>query len=234
MPRVQVNLPSFKSAAAVLAVALVAASVVAAIFKLAPLVALQPGAVFAGLVWLPFTYGFIESSPLGVIFGAVILWSIGGALEYAWGRRRLATFAVGVTVLAGLATVLLSLVWPALQVARYAGGGTMAGAVWVAYGLANGSRPMNFWGLGVTGNIFALIGAGFVFLNAAFVGLSAVVPDAFALLFTFLASRGVSPGRLWERLRSWQLERTLKRRSSQLRVVSDDRNMPRDSDRFLH
>lgn len=221
-----------------LAVALVVVSVVVAIFQqpLGLYVPLIPAAVVGSLfLWQPLTYCFVEASPTGVIFGGIILWSIGGVLEHSWGRRRLLTFALGVTVLAGVMTVLLALVWPALLARPFVGGGAMAGSLWVAYGLANGPRQINFWGLPVTGNVFALIGAGFIFLNAAFGGLAAVVPDAFALLFTFLASRGVSPGPLWTRFRSWSLERSLKRRASHLQVIAGEkRNMPSDSDRYLH
>ncbi len=44
----------------------------------------------------------------------------------------------------------------------------MGRALWVAYGLSFGRRQTNFWGLPVSGNVFALIGVGFVFLNGAF------------------------------------------------------------------
>lgn len=239
MPRRSpIQLPPIRSAALVLAVAMVVTSVVAAIFRptLWPLLLLFPGKVIHDyFLFQVFTYAFVESSPLGVIFGAIILYSIGGALEYAWGTKRLVQFALGVTVSAAVATVLLALGWKGLQSGVFAGASVMSGSIWVAYGLHNGPRQMNFWGMPVTGNIFALIGAGFIFLSAAFNGLSSVLPGIFALGFTWLYLKGISPDRLWLRFRSWQLERDLRKRSKRLKVVGGERrNMPEDSDRYLH
>lgn len=111
----------------------------------------------------------------------------------------------------------------------------MTGALWVAYGLHIGRGPANFWGVPTTGNVLALIGVGFVFLNAAFAGLSTVIPSAFALLFTFLYTRGFRPSELWTRFRSWQLQRELNKRSAHLRSIDGgQRNVGRDSDKYLH
>ena len=96
-----------------LVVALVVGSV---IFALCPpaireLLLLTPAQVLGRLaLWQPLSYAFIADSPMGVIFGAIIVWSIGGALEGSWGPRRLLWFAVGSTVLAGVGTVLAALV----------------------------------------------------------------------------------------------------------------------------
>src|SRR5678816_1129833 len=107
--------PGLQGAAAWLAVALVVGSVLFALTRdgLGGLLRLIPGAVLRGYVWQPLSYAFVESSPMGVIFGALILWQLGGALEQSWGTRRMAGFAVGTTVLAGVVTVLLSLAVPA-------------------------------------------------------------------------------------------------------------------------
>ena len=234
----RLQLPQFRSASSVLTALMVGASVIGA---------LVPAARFA-LVFVPgmvidapwsiltvLTYGFVATDPLGVIFGALILWSIGGALENAWGSRRLVIFAVGSTALAALATLLVSLLVTSLQRYPYAGSTVMTGALWVAYGLWIGTRQANFWGLPVTGNQLALIGVGFVVLNGAFNGWALEVPSAFAILFAYMAARGLTPGNAWLRVRSWQLSRQLNRRSSHLKVVSGDkRNMPNDSDRYLH
>lgn len=229
------RLPPVRSAAGVMAIGLVVLSVVVAIVKpLGGWLALVPEAVVSGFVWQLVTYGFIEVSPVGVIFGALILWNIGGLLEFQWGRRRLLWFSFGVVSLAGLATTLLALLVPSLVRQIYAGGMVLTGSLWVAYGLHVGTRQTNFWGAPVTGNMLAAIGAGFVFLNAAFGGLSTVIPDAFGLLFAFLYMRGARPGELWLRFRSWQLSRDLKKRASHLQSLDGGRNMGRDSDKFLH
>src|SRR5215475_1145818 len=109
--------PGLQGAAAWLAVILVIGSIVYALTRegLGGLLLLVPGAVLHGFLWQPLSYGFVENSPIGVIFGALILWQLGGALEQSWGTRRMSFFAVGVTVLAGIVTVLIALIVPALR-----------------------------------------------------------------------------------------------------------------------
>ena len=64
-------LPGLQGAAAWLAVALVVGSVVFALTHegVGGLLVLVPGAVLRGYLWQPLTYGFVESSAMGVIFG---------------------------------------------------------------------------------------------------------------------------------------------------------------------
>ena len=228
-------LPGLQGAASWLAVALVVGSVVFALTRegVGGLLRLIPGAVLQGYVWQPLSYTFIEGSPMGVIFGALILWQIGGALEQTWGTRRMAAFAVGTTVLAGVLTVLLALVVHDLKALPFTGGWVMCSALWVAYGLSFGRRQTNFWGLPVSGNVFALIGVGFVFLNGAFTRFVYVVPDALALLLTWAYLRVGGPSDWMLRVQSWRLQRQLRTRSKHLTLVSPDRNTPRDSDRFI-
>jgi membrane associated rhomboid family serine protease len=238
--RVSFTLPSVRSAAAAMAVALVVTSVLGALLPgFREVVLLVPGLVVGQLyLWQVLTYALVETSPTGVIFGAIILYSIGGALEARWGQRRFLTFSAGIVAAAGVATVALALVVPGLVSGAYPGGMVLTGALWVAYGLLIGRSQTNFWGMPVTGNMLALIGAGFVLLNAAFSGVSTVVPELFALGFTWLTVRGHSPTRLWMQFRSWQLERDLRRRSSHLRSVEGGRRgpgpTPRDRDQYLN
>ena len=228
-------LPGLHSAAAWLAVALIIGSVVFALTRdgIGALLLLVPGGVLRGWVWQPLTYGFVADGPMGVIFGALILWQLGGALEKTWGTRRMALFAVGTTVLAGIVTVLFALLVPAIREIRFPGGFVMGSALWVAYGLSFGREQTNFWGLPLSGNLFALIGVGFVFLNGAFSSFLLVVPDAVALLLTWAYLRLEGPSDWLLRLHGWRLQRKLRSRSKHLSLVSPDRNTPRDSDRFI-
>jgi membrane associated rhomboid family serine protease len=228
-------LPGLQGAAAWLAVALIVGSIVFALSRqgLGGLLILVPGEVLRGWVWQLLTYAFVENSPMGVIFGALILWQLGGALEQSWGSRRMALFAVGTTVTAGIGTVLLALAVPALRAIPFPGGFVMGSALWVAYGLGFGRRQTNFWGLPVSGNVFALIGVGFVFLNGAFSSFLLVVPSAVALLLTWMYVRLGGPSDWFLRVQSWRLQRQLRTRSKHLSLVSPDRNTPRDSDRFI-
>jgi membrane associated rhomboid family serine protease len=229
--------PGLRGVAARLAIALIVGSVIFALGRerVAELLLLVPGDVLARLwLWQPLSYAFIERSPAGVIFGALILWQLGGALEQSWGSRRMALFALGTTVLAGVITVLLALAVPALRFTPFAGGWVMASALWVAYGLSFGRRQTNFWGLPLSGNVFALIGVGFVFLEGAFGSFLLVVPSAVGLLLTWIYLRLGGPSDWMLRVQGWRLQRQMRSRSKRLKLVSPDRNTPRDSDRYLH
>ncbi len=232
-PRFSFGLPPIRTVPAKLAVALVVGSL---IFTQLPMLALWPAQVFPGLsLWQPLTYVFVETSAMGVIFGALILWSIGGALEQSWGTRKLLTFAIAVPIVSALLTVLVGLFVDPVAGLVFGGGTVMTSALWVAFGLSWGQRQTGFWGMPVTGNVLALIGVGFVVLNAAFTSPWVVVPSAFGIAITFAVVKLNFPGGTWERFTSWRLRRQLDKRRSHLNVVSGDkRNMPNDSDRFLH
>lgn len=202
---------------------------------IAELVPLVPDRVLGSFwLWQPLSYVFVEVSPMGVIFGALILWSIGSALEQTWGSRRVAFFALGVTVLAGVITVLLGLFISGLRGAVFVGGNVMTSSVWVAYGWSFGRRQTNFWGMPITGNMFAGIGILFVVLNAVMGSWIAVIPTAIGILMAFYYVRYGSPTGWMTRLRGFMLQRKLKGRSKHLRVVEKDRNVGGGSDQYLH
>jgi membrane associated rhomboid family serine protease len=223
-----------ETTAAKLALGLVAGSLLFALTGSAGgrMLLLAPYEVVYGLrLWEPFTYAFVETSPIGVIFGALIIWSIGGALEMSLGSRRLFVLAVGCTAGAGLITVLLGLVVPLLMTGRFAGGTVMTSILWVSYGLYIGRGQTNFWGIGLSGNAFAAIGVGFVVLSAAFSSVWAVLPDLLGMVLAFLYVRGASPRTLWLRFNHKRLQRRLSARPKHLRVVN--RNKP-DRDQYLN
>ncbi len=232
--RASFGLPPIRTVPAKLAVALVVGSLLYA--TVLPMLALHPGDVLSRLmVWQVFTYAFVETTAMGVIFGALILWSIGGSLEQTWGTRKLLTFSFGVTIISALLTVALAPFVPLVSMMTFGGGTVMTSALWVAYGLSWGTRQTGFWGMPVTGNVLALIGVGFVVLNAAFSSIWVVIPSAFGIAMAFLFVKLNFPGGTWERFNSWRLRRQLDKRRNHLNVVSGDkRNMPNDSDRFLH
>lgn len=232
--RLPLGLPPIRTAAAKLAVALVAGSLIfAVVFRE---LALMPAEVVKQFfLWQPLAYAFVETSPMGVIFGALILWSIGGSLEQTWGPKKLVTFSLGVTVVSALLTIALAYVFPILMGIRFGGGTVMTSALWIAFGLSWGNRQTGFWGMPVTGNVLALIGVGFIILNAAFSSPWIMVPSFIGAALTFAVVKLNFPGGTLERFNSWRLRRQLDRRRQHLNVVSGDkRNMPSDSDRFLH
>lgn len=227
--------PGLESMSARLAIGLVAGSVLFLLTRNAggALLLLTPGYV-GSFLWQPLTYTFIEFSPLGILFGVLIIWSIGGWLEGVWGSRRVLMVALGGTALAGLLTVLVNFAVPVA--ARYTGGTVMASILWVAYGMTIGRGQTNFWGIPLSGNAFAGIGAGFVLLgvltsgNSLFEGLLYQLPDVFGLLLVFVYMKGANPRRLWLQFQHWRLQRQLRARSRNLRVISSER----PNDRYLN
>lgn len=231
-PRLSPQSMAVKMALAIIALSVVRVLLPASLGNLLPLV---PGSVVGALaVWQPLTYIFLAGEPLGVLFGALIVWSIGTSLEQTWGSRRLFLFAVGVTAIAGVLTVALSLVWPTLLGFPFFGAGVVTSALWVAYGLSHGGAQVNFWGLPLTGNMFALVGVGFVALQGAFYGFAGQMPDVFALLLTYGYVQGFRPRMLWLRFQNWRLRRQMRTRSRHLHVITPDRNTSKDSDRYRH
>ncbi len=229
------GIPGLESMAAKLALGMVAVSVLYLLTRhaLGALLLLLPHFI-GSFLWQPFTYGFIEFGPTGILFSALILWSTGGWLEGVWGPRRFLLVTVGITALAGLITSLVALVLPVGD--AYAGGSVMASIVWVAYGLIIGRGQTNFWGIPLSGNAFAGIGAGFVVLWVLTAGSNPLegvllrLPDVLGLLLIFGYVKGGSPRRLWLHFQHWRLQRQLRSRSRNLRVISSDR----PDDRFLN
>jgi membrane associated rhomboid family serine protease len=227
-----------RSLSAKLAIALIAGSVLWGLTR-SDVFVLIPGQVLErGAIWELFTYAFVASDPLGVIFGALVVWSIGSSLEATWGPKRLLRVVLGCTVLAAVLTVLTAI--PVISVRGFAffGAWVMGSVIWVGYGLSFGSRQTNFWGIPVTGYVFALIGLGFVMLKAVFsfqeLGLRPVLPELYAIALVAGYLKLDAPKTWLLRFQSWRFQRQFRSRSKHLRVIGKDRNTSRDSDRYLH
>lgn len=207
------------TASAGLAAAVVIVSVVCALSPLVSgLLLLSPSlAWFAP--WQFLTYGFIEVSPLGVIFGAFILYQLGMPLEARLGRRRFLVRTLAFAALSGIFTAALRFLLPSIVLPIYAGGSVLTSIVWVSFGLAYGAHHLNFFGWTLQGRTFALIGVGFVALQAAFAGLGAVLPVLFGIGLVYLAHVLRFTRNPWTRFQSWRLERTLKK-SRPLHIVN--------------
>jgi membrane associated rhomboid family serine protease len=145
--------------------------------------------VFSLEVWRPFTALLISTSPAEIIFGTLIIYSIGGALEARWPKQRFLKIIFGIPLAAEALVSLLAAVFGAPLVgAFYTGARLIITTLWIIFGLeAHFSRErLNFWGTPITGKTFALIGLGFVVLSAVFAGPSSVLPDLFTALFCYL------------------------------------------------
>jgi len=185
-------------------------------------------------LWRPFSSLFIATSPLEVIFGALIIYSIGGILESRWSRKRFLAVALGIPLIAEVIVLIATLVSPDLFARPvYSGSRQVVATLWIIYGLvAHFSHEMlNFWGTPITGKTFALIGVGFVVLGGVFGGFMPVLPELLSVALSYLYMYRHRLFRVRNQLElryyDWKLKR-LKGRS-QLRVIKGSRQ-ERDSD----
>jgi hypothetical protein len=146
---------------------------------------LQPNEVLHGSVWQPLTFCFIETSPTGVLFGAMILVTVGGTLQVWWGPAKLVRFLLAVTIASGVATLLLGLAFVQLRYTYFAGGGAMVSAAWCAYGWTLGRSQVSMYGVVVTGNQLAAIGILIAVLGAAYGSLAQLLPEGIAIALTY-------------------------------------------------
>jgi membrane associated rhomboid family serine protease len=131
-------------------------------------------------VWKPVTSLFIARNPLEIIFGGLIVYSIGGSLENWWGRKRFLLRALGIPLVAQIIVLIFALFSPSsFAGAVYPGAGQVITALWILFGLSAHFRGqlLNFWGTPLQGNTFALIGLGFVVLGAVFNRIILVLPE---------------------------------------------------------
>jgi membrane associated rhomboid family serine protease len=232
-----------RSLSAKLAIALIAGSVVT--FLAGPtFLVLDPELVLTrGTIWQLVSYAFVARDPLTIIFSALVVWSIGSALEATWGPRRLLSVALGCSVSAAVLTVLLAIPLTSIRSFQFYGAWVLGSVIWVGYGLSFGRAQTNFWGIPVTGNVLALIGVGFVLLQVLFnygqtgswmLAVRPSLPELYGIALVAAYLKLGSP-RVWLlRLQSWRFQRQFRIRSKHLRVISKDRNTSRDSDRYLH
>ena len=226
------NPPSFRLRAHQLAIAMVATSVLQGILIQTGYAALlfYPYNTLFGLeLWRPFTSLFVATSPLEVIFGAIIIYSIGGTLEYRWGSRRFLYVTLGIPLIASILTLLCVLLSPRLFFGiGYGGAREIITTLWITYGLVAhfSHERLNFWGSPLSGKAFALIGVAFVALNAVFASPLLVLPELFciALCYGYMYRHRSynAKNQLQLKYYSWKLKK-LKGRSG-LRVIKGQRS----------
>ncbi|MEY4667953.1 MAG: hypothetical protein RL518_652 [Pseudomonadota bacterium] len=184
--------------------------------------------------WRPFTGLLVAIHPMEIIFGALIIYSIGGSLEDSWGKKRFLSVALGIPFISELITLVLFALLPANYPLAYHGASMIISTIWIAYGLraAFSRQLLNFWGSPLRGETFALIGLGFVVLSAVFSGVMVVLPELIAagLTYLYMYQRGIfnlseTRRRVELAYYNWKLKR-LKSKSG-LRVVKGTKD---DSD----
>lgn len=97
--------------------------------------ALLPDRVWHGEVWRLLTWAFLQPSPLGLIFTALMFWWFGRPLVTEWDDDEVVRVFSGVLLAAGLLTCAIALVDPSVRMAPYLGSYALTAALVVAWGL---------------------------------------------------------------------------------------------------
>lgn len=193
---------------------------------LAPLLALDPGAIVSGgELWRLVSWAFIAASPLELLFGAAALWMFVPQVSYRWSPARLLAIYLGYAAGASAVTTLLYLaVPPARPYLGVIGWWPVIDALLMMWALWNLDTPMRFWFVPMTGRTFAwlLLAMNVLFGLAAggLKGLLLFTPHFTDLALAYLAVRGRFPTRRWRMQWSdFWAERAFRRRSKHLKVV---------------
>lgn len=180
-------------------------------------------------LWRPFTTLLVAVSPPEIIFGTLIIYSIGGMLERRWSTERFLGVVLGIPIIAQGLVLLLTLISPSTFAGTlYPGARQVISTLWITFGLVAhfSHERLNFWGTPITGKTFALIGLGFIVLSAVFSGVLPVIPELItaALCYIYMyRNRAIRwKNQLTLRYYDWKLQK-LKSRSN-LRVIKGTRS----------
>lgn len=225
----------FHSRAHLIAIAIVVASVAQGLLAQAGSLALLFSPIrtlFFFELWRPFTSLFVAVSPVEVIFGALIVYSVGGMLETRWSPKRFTVVALGIPLIAQVIVLLITLAIPsAFDSALYAGSRQVVTTLWVIFGLVAhfSHETLNFWGTPVRGQTFALIGVGFVVLSGVFSGVMPVLPELVTVALCYLYMYRHRMFRVKNQLELHYYEWKLKKLKKQtnLRVIDGNRSKQR-------
>ena len=189
-------------------------------FPLLQLFVLAPRAVWGGEVWRLATWVLVETEPLNLLFGGLVLFWFGRDLVEVWGERRFLATYFGIAAAAGALTCLAALAWPALLTFRFTGFWAAVDAVIVAWALLHPFRQiLLFFALPVSGKTLLWITVGGTVLFALFAGVAAFVPHLLAEGVAWVWVSGNGPGRWLRRLRLPRL-----RRRGRFEVIRADRD----------
>ncbi len=195
---------------------------------------LQPDAVAHGEVWRLLTWSFFELSPLGLIFGCLLILMFGRDLSDVWGARRflgayflLSVLTAGVTTLlgisfgGGLRQAVYFTVWPVVE------------ALIIAWATLFPTRQMLiYFVLPLGGRNLILFTMGTTLVFALLSGFIAFIPHFIAQGLMLAYMREPAIGRLWQKL-TLGMRGGQKKRPSHLRAV-DRLDREDEPPRWLH
>jgi membrane associated rhomboid family serine protease len=187
----------------------------------------SPTLAWRGEVWRLVTWPLVETAPVALLFGGLMLWMFGRDLAFAWGERRFLAAFAGIGAGAALATSLLALAWPRLRAGVWGGPWPVVDALVVAWALRFPDRQLLFmFALPVKGRGLLWLTVGGTVLYAVFYGLAPYLPHLLAEGLVALWLRG-------PRLRLPRLPRWLRRRRP-FEVIHADRDPDAGRPRWMN
>jgi membrane associated rhomboid family serine protease len=191
---------------------------------LLPLSILVVDAVWSGEVWRLVTWAPLELSPLGLVFGCLLLYFIGPDLLRRWGTRRFfVNFFGGAALVGALTCVIGRYVWPEVATVRHLGLWPMEEAMIIAWAAMFSDRQiLLFFALPVAGRNLIALTVAITVVMAAMGGFAVFVPHFVAELAALLymdvipVRSAIARGRL-----AW-FQRGYRRRTAKLTRVDRD------------
>jgi len=180
--------------------------------------------VWAGEVWRLLTWSGLALSPLGLLFGLLLLYGIGPDLLRRWGTRRfLLNYFLGAVVVGALTCLIVRFVWPEAARGFYQGFWPMLEAMIIAWAALFPDRQiLVFFALPVSGRNLIGLTVVITIVMAALGGFPQFVPDFLAEVAALVYVDFV-PMRTWiARGRLAWFQRGYRRRTARLTRVDRD------------
>jgi len=191
---------------------------------LLPLSVLAVEAVWRGQVWRLVTWAPLELSPLGLVFGCLLLYFIGPDLLRRWGTQRFFVNFFGGAAVVGAVTCLIGrYVWPPVAALPHFGLWPMQEAMIIAWAaLFRDRQILLFFALPVAGRNLIALTIAITVVMAALSGFPIFVPhfvaEVAALLYMDIipVRSAIARGRL-----AW-FQRGYRRRTARLTRIDRD------------
>lgn len=185
-------------------------------------------AVWRGEVWRLVTWAPIELSPLGLLFGCLLLYFIGPDLLRQWGTRRFfANFFVGAALVGAITGVIGRFLWTEVALVPHLGLWPMEEAMIIAWAaLFRDRQILLFFALPVAGRNLIGLTIAITVVMAALGGFPRYVPHFVAELAALLYMDVISVRPWIARARLAWFQRRYRQRTAKLTGVDRDRGEP--------
>jgi membrane associated rhomboid family serine protease len=187
------------------------------------------GEVWQGEVWRLVTWALVELSPLGLVFGCLMLYFIGPDLLHRWGTRRFLLNYFGGAAVVGAVTCLVGrFLWEEVALIPHMGLWPMQEAMIIAWAtLFRDRQILIFFALPISGRNLVVLTIALTVVWAALHGFPLFVPhfvaEAAALVYMDVVS--VRPWVARARL-AW-FQRRYRQRTARLTRIDRDDEPPR-------